>query len=351
MSVEPPRKVDPSATLDAVQRLLPMVQELQRQIRDATLLACSKRSQEELSRVVDESPSDTIYAIDRVSEELLIELFEGEAPAVGGIVLVAEGLGEGEMVLPRGTSEESARFRVIVDPIDGTRGLMYQKRSAWVLTGIAPNRGPGTRLSDIVAAAQTEIPVLKQNLADELWAIKGKGAFALRTNVQTGEWREFSLRPSRATGIEHGFAMLTRFFHGGRDVLAKLDDELVKRLVDAPKPGRALCFEDQYLSTGGQLYELMVGHDRFNADLRPLLAKLLRARKEPPVICAHPYDAGAALIATEAGVVLTNPDGTPFDAPLDVDSDVAWVGYGNATLRARIEPVLQQLLEECELGR
>lgn len=346
MSAASLRDVDPSVIEIATQRLLPMVQELQRQIRDATLMACSKRSQEELAKVADESPSDTIYAIDRVSEELLIDLFEGEAPAVGGIVLIAEGLEEGELVLPRGTSEESARFRVIVDPIDGTREVMYQKRSAWVLSGIAPNRGPGTRLSDIVAAAQTEIPIQKQHLADELWAIKGKGAFALRTNVQTGQWREFSLRPSRATGIEHGFAMLSRFFHGGRDVLAKLDDELVRRLLAEPKPGRPLCFEDQYLTTGGQFYELMVGHDRFNADLRPLLARTLEARGELPVICAHPYDVSTALIASEAGVILTNPDGSPFDAPLDARSDVAWVGYANAELRAKIEPVFQALLRE-----
>ena len=45
------------------------------------------------------------------------------------------------IVLPEGTPEADAVWRVIVDPIDGTRGLMYQKRSAWILTGVAPNRG------------------------------------------------------------------------------------------------------------------------------------------------------------------------------------------------------------------
>ena len=38
------------------------------------------------------------------------------------------------------------------------------------------------------------------------------------------------------------------------------------------KPGRdgvPLVFDDQYISTGGQLYELAVGHDLFTADLRP----------------------------------------------------------------------------------
>ena len=59
------------------------------------------------------------------------------------------------MILPRGTTESEAVWRIIVDPIDGTRGLMYQKRSAWILTGVAPNRGPSTSLRDIVLAVQT----------------------------------------------------------------------------------------------------------------------------------------------------------------------------------------------------
>src|SRR2546429_5312317 len=69
-------------------------------------------------------------------------LFRSATP----IVLIAEGLPTGKLVLPLGTQEEKAIWRIIVDPIDGTRGLMYQKRSAWVLTGVAPDR-KSTRLN------------------------------------------------------------------------------------------------------------------------------------------------------------------------------------------------------------
>jgi hypothetical protein len=41
---------------------------------------------------------------------------------------------------------------------------MYQKRSAWILTGAAPNKGAATNLSDIEAAMQTEIPLVKQRV-------------------------------------------------------------------------------------------------------------------------------------------------------------------------------------------
>ena len=71
-------------------------------------------------------------------------------------VLIAEGVAEGRIVLPRGTDESTAVWRIILDPIDGTRGLMYQKRSAWILTGVAPNRGPDTGLQDVILAIQTD---------------------------------------------------------------------------------------------------------------------------------------------------------------------------------------------------
>ena len=114
-------------------------------------------------------------------------------------VLIAEGLPGGKLVLPEGTPEETAVWRIIVDPIDGTRGLMYQKRSGWILTGVAPNRGPETNLQDIQFAIQTEIPLVKQHLSDMVWAIRGEGVTAVRHNRLTHEITPLHLQPSRAT--------------------------------------------------------------------------------------------------------------------------------------------------------
>jgi len=149
--------------------------------------------------------------------------------------------------------------------------LMYQKRSGWILTGIAPNRGEGTVLADIELAVQTEIPLIKQHLCDTLWARRGSGANGERFNRLTEERTPLILSPSAAAGLAHGFATVSRFFSGARDVLASIDDDIQFALLGPGTQGKARCFEDQYLSTGGQLYELMMGHDRFLADLRPLL--------------------------------------------------------------------------------
>jgi fructose-1,6-bisphosphatase/inositol monophosphatase family enzyme len=324
-----------------IARLLDPIMKLHALIRAEVVEACERASLEELSQIDRDSEGDTIYAVDRVSEELLIDFFEREVAALSPVVLIAEGLEGGSIVLPRGASEEDASWRVIVDPIDGTRGLMYQKRSAWILTGVAPNLGGQTGIEDIELAVQTEIPLVKQHLSDTLWARRGQGAGVRRTNRLSGESFDVRLAPSRAKTIAHGFAMIARFFPGARQELAAIDEQIVSRALGPPRPGKALCFEDQYISTGGQLYELMAGHDRFVADLRPLMG-----RRDLSGLCCHPYDLCTEMIAREMGVIITDAAGGPIRAPLDVSSDVAWAGYANQDIRNQIEPLLKSALEE-----
>jgi len=253
-------------------------------------------------------------------------------------------LQDGGLVFPDGASEDDAVFRIIVDPIDGTRGLMYQKRSAWVLTGVALNKGPETSLQDIELSVMTEIPLVKQHLSDQGWAIRGQGAHWTRYNRLSGGLSGIDLRPSTADSIAHGFSTVTRLFPNARDVLGAIDDEFVKRVLGPQPAGKTLCFEDQYASTGGQMYELAAGHDRFIADVRPLIHKIQRERGEAPCICAHPYDLAGLRLAEESGVIITGADGLPVDAPLDTTTDVAWIGYANESLRALLEPVFQETM-------
>jgi fructose-1,6-bisphosphatase/inositol monophosphatase family enzyme len=318
------------------------------EIRARVLAACEEQSAVELARVAHEGAGDVTYEVDRISEVALLDWFTREIAAHEPIVLIGEGLPSGQVTLPAGTTDADARWRIIVDPIDGTRGLMYQKRPAFVLTGVAPNRGPKTSLADIEVAVQTEIPLMKQHLCDQLWATRGGGATGVRTNRLTGESQPLAMRPSEAAGLRHGFATICRFFPGGRDVLAALDDALCDRLVPRTTD-KAAVFEDQYASTSGQLYGLSMGQDRFVADLRPLVGPLVAARGSVPGHCCHPYDFCTALIAEEAGVVVTTPTGNPLDAPLDVESNVAWVGYANGQLRSHVEPVLRELLSQYGL--
>ena len=332
-------------TID-IHRLLAAVRHLHERIRERVVAACERATPDEMAQIVRDEEGDTIFAVDRVSEELLVEFFEREVAPAAPLVLIAEGLEGGRVTLPRGVPESEALWRIIVDPIDGTRGLMYQKRSAWILTGVAPNRGPDTTLQDIELAVQTEIPLVKQYLSDAMWAVRGRGVEAKRVNRLTGERSPLRLQPSRAPSIAQGFAMIARFFPGARDELAAIDEEIVRGALGPVQPGKAQCFEDQYTSSGGQLYELMAGHDRFVADLRALLGLVMVGRGLPLGLCCHPYDLCTELIAREMGVIVTGPAGGPLRAPLAVETDVAWAGYANARIRAQIEPLLLSALRK-----
>jgi hypothetical protein len=324
--------------------LLRAVRKIHDEIRTAVTFASESSSRETLSEVVEDGEGDTIYAIDRISETLLVELFEKEIASRVPIVLIAEGLQDGKVVLPCGANEADAVWRIIADPIDGTRCLMYQKRSAWILTGIARNCGEATCLADIELAVQTELPLVKQHLCDTLWALRGNGAHAERFNRFTGERWPIVLQPSKAANLAHGFGSVARFFSGGRDILAAIDDEIVLGALTEHRSGKSYAFEDQYLSTGGQLYELMMGHDRFLADLRPLLQPILGQRGMESGLCCHPYDLCTELIAREAGVLIMSEAGCHLNAPLNLSADVAWVGYANRHIYNLVSPLLQNAL-------
>jgi hypothetical protein len=253
-------------------------------------------------------------------------------------------------VLPSGTSADVAELQIIVDPIDGTRGLMYQKRPAWILTGVARNRGPATTLADIEIALQTEIPLLKQHLCDTLWVIDGEIG-GERLDRISGTRAPLTPRPSGAATIAEGFGGITRFFPGARDLLAAVDDAVAERILGPVQSGRAQLFEDQYISTGGQLYELLMGHDRWIADLRPLVEPALRERGRALGLCCHPYDLCTESIARAAGILVTDERDRRLTAPLDVNTDVAWIGIANPQLRDQLWPALRDELRERGLTR
>jgi len=333
--------------LNEVKKRLVTVGEL---VRDHVLEELRRQSAEALSAVAFHSAADTIYEIDRSVETILLPALQEHLAPLVSFVLICEGVNDEQpLPFPAGCAMDDCELRIIIDPIDGTRPIMYNKRSAWVLMGVAPNRGEATTLADIELAVQVELPTTRAALADTLWAIRGQGAFGETVDLKTSERVPFRLQPSRAHSIRGGFAMLANFFPIGKDVLAGIEQDLALELFGDLSNNKTALFTDQYLSSGGQLYELMMGHDRMLADVRArLYEKFAREGKATGHSC-HPYDICTALIATEAGVIVTDGCGQPLTAPLNTTEDVSWIGYANQAIRDEVEPVLQALLEKYGL--
>jgi len=333
-----------AARLDRLRALLCRLQDA---VRGRLIAARDEQPAESLAAVAEVTAADTIYRIDKVSEAAILDWFTAEWPADCPVELVMEGAEGGDAhTFPRGTAASRTEFVCILDPIDGTRNLMVDKRSAWMLAALAPRRPAGTRLGDVVVAAMTELPTSKQWASDQISGVRGCGPAGLvsaRIDVRTGHRTPLAIRPSRATDFRHGFASLARFFPEGKALLARVEEDLWADLHRGESSASPLVFDDQYMTTGGQVYELMVGHDRMLGDLRPLAHRRLGI--ESALVC-HPYDICTCMLLEEAGGIVEDPWGRPLDVPLDTTSPVAWMGYANATLAAQVRPVLARLVRE-----
>ncbi len=330
-------------TLRRAQRLLCQLQD---HIRD-TLQRARRRQSARFAQVAAVTSADTIYRVDRISEAAIIDWFEREWPATLPVELVMEGLDEGETVtFPRGTPVNRTEWKCILDPIDGTRGLMYDKRSAWSLAGLAPQRGARTKLSDIVVAAMTELPTTKQWRSDQISGLRGKGRQGLRctsTDLRSGRRSPWKPQSSRARDFKHGFSSFARFFPDGKTLLSQLEEAFWRELHSGEESGSPLVFDDQYISTGGQLYELLAGHDRMTADLRPLAFQKLGL---PSSLVCHPYDICTELLLTESGGVVQAPLGGKLVEPLDTTSAVSWIGFANTNLARLARPALEKVVRK-----
>lgn len=322
--------------------ILPRLRELHELMRDAIYAHVSVTAIETMSSADRYEGGDVIYALDTRGEEILwpyCERWGQQTP----FLLVSEGLPQGRRLF--GTNDiSSAQFVLICDPIDGTRPLMYDKRSAWFLIGAAPNV-ENVNLSHIEVALQGELPTSKAGWSDAFWAVKSEGAQGESYNLFTKATRPAPVRPSQASSVAGGFAMFSKFFLGSKEFLASMEEGLFEELLGPPPDGTPLTFDDQYISTGGQFYELFSGRDRFNADLRPLANQKLFGNHATR-LCVHPYDCASELIAREAGVIVTNEWGENLCTPLDVETPVSWIGYANQEIRAQVEPGLMKLLDE-----
>ncbi len=305
-----------------------------------TKLIESRNAGHDLATAVAKEGGDTIFAVDRHVEPVIEHEVASwkDAP----IRLIAEGFGSTGIVDFGGPNPQ---YILIIDPIDGTRNIMYDLRSAWFIAAIIPvipNVTP--TLAGAIVSVAVELPPSKQEWADTYWAIRGLGHSGSSQHLVTGKSRPVTLRPSAAPSIAQGFAMVANFFPGTKVLASELMEHIALRALGADAISGASVFDDQYMTTAGQMIALASGKYRFCADLRPLLYKVIEKQTGKPLqgLECHPYDCAGALVAQAAGVILTDGLGKPLDAPLNVESGVSWCGYANKTIQQQIAPAIQE---------
>jgi hypothetical protein len=338
-------------------RLVDLSRRVRHVARRTVREALERERLQEIARPVGQGAGDVTFGLDAVCEEAIGEWLLEQA-RMGALSLLTEDagwrhLGPAEGAGPGEEPVELAGFdhggpRIAVDPIDGTRNLMHDLRSAWCVISLA---GPGAgapRFGDLAYGLVSEIPDSRAARYRVLEAVAGGGCTAglrgLGDDLVVSDGALFVDDDDRVDG---GFFPFFAFHPDMRVQATDLAARFFERIAAQEGARPQDCYDDQLISSGGQLALVALGSYRMVVEARHHLASL---RGRPTQTC-KPYDmAGAALCAREAGCVVTGIDGTPLDFPIDTETPVDFVAFHNEGTGARLWPHLATVLEDLAAG-
>jgi len=316
----------------------------------------------ELARVLGQGVGDETFVLDGIGERVVLE-WARRAARSAPLSLLTEDAGWRHFgPAPGGTEvRELEGFdhggpRVVCDPIDGTRNLMHDLRSAWCVLALA---GPGTRpprLSELELALVGELCDSRAARARLLRAVRGGGARLLIERLDdspdgrpegASEEREVALRADADARVDRGYFPFFAFHPTSRARVARLAADFFARVERAHGADLASCLDDQYIASAAHLALTALGTYRMVVDLRAGLPELGGA----PTQTAKPYDvAGAVLVAREAGAEVLDLAGRPLELSLDASTPVAYCAFANEATRARLWPLLAETLAAARRG-
>jgi len=272
----------------------------------------------------DAAGGDVTFAIDADAEELLQSFLSEHAPEVA---FYSEDAG---LVVPSGGL--TPRHVLVVDPVDGTRPALAGLESCCVSVAAAPY-GQDVSMADVTVGCVVEIQSGRVFLAE-----RGAGV------VEGG--------PPRLSENTRLDRMFWTFGFRGRP--ARPLTEVLGDLIDASSVGGAT------FDLGSACFDTMCVVDgRLDAYLEPgpLLVEQVAGMREEfervgggAVLNNSPYDlAAAALIASEAGAVVTDAAGHPFDTrPLLGSAAEFQMSVAIASNRALHEQLVDEIASGLE---
>jgi fructose-1,6-bisphosphatase/inositol monophosphatase family enzyme len=335
-----------STTAVWIEPLRELCERIRRAAREAIAEGLARGSLEELGRPVRAGAGDLTYGLDERTELALDRWFE-ERARQGPLSLLTEDRGwrhrgpDG-----RGGARELAGFdhggpRIAVDPVDGTRNLMADLRAAWVIVSFAPPGKSEPRMRDLTLGIASELPDSRAARFRELVGVVERGAqpsggvcTARELELASGRVvAERVLRANDTAHVDHGYFTFFRYLADQRPAIARIEAEFFARLAREEGADVRTCYDDQYISSGGQLSLVALGVYRMAVDVRGLVA----AKRGVPTITTKPYDlAGAVVCARAAGALVTRPDGGELDFAIDCTTPVDFAAFANRATFERV---------------
>lgn len=329
-------------------RLVALCDELRTRTHTALCAAEAAGRLEELARPHGEGVGDVTFALDLPSEEHIARWAEAVARTEPLSVLTEDAGWRHLGPDGRGGARELAGFehggpRLVFDPIDGTRNLMADLRSAWTVVAFAPAAPHAPRMGDCTGGIVSELPGTLAGAFRRLVS-DGRSTTLERIELHTQRvTRSSVLRVDADARVDHGYFPFFRYQPEQRPALARLEAAFFARLVAHEGAEARALYDDQYISSAGQLVLLALGRYRMVIDAR----ELVRRRLGLAGPTSKPYDlAGALVCARAAGVRVRALEGGELDFPLDASTPVGFAAFVNEPTRARLEPHWHATLAE-----
>jgi len=326
------------------ERWRPRLFELCDRLREVTRTALAQAEREgrldELARPHGRGVGDVTFGLDVPAEER-IAAWTRAAASDQPLSLLTEDAGWRHLGPDgRGGVRELDGFdhggpRIAIDPVDGTRNLMADLRSAWTVVAFAPPGAAQPRLSECTGGIVSEIP----GALAARWRRFSSGGerctLALHELADGARVSERELSVDADARADHGYFPFFRYEPAQRPAIARLEAAFFARLARHEKSDMRSIYDDQYIASAGQLVLLALGRYRMVVDPR----EYVQRGGGPPGATSKPYDlAGAVVCARAAGTVLTAVEGGTLDFPIDATTPVGYAGYANEPTRARLEP-------------
>lgn len=265
-------------------------------------------------RVVRTEGGDDVFGVDARADRVLIAGLR--ALGVAGTAVVE---GHDRPIALDGPSDPRGPWRILVDPVDGTRPFLAGKRSAWVLLGAG--RGART-LEDLELGVMVEIPTDRAAWGAVMTAtVDGRLSIVDDDLAGAGPSRPREPAPRQGDDLHRCFVTVVRFAPGQHGPIGAWADRHLAGLE---------VYDDLAPCTASYLAGLVTGGDAAAFDPRPLF--------DPGGMAAHPYDLAALVVPRAAGCVIEALPPGPLAVPLDTDTPVAWAGYANPAIAERLRP-------------
>jgi hypothetical protein len=263
--------------------------------------------------VVRTEGGDDVFGVDARAEDALFAALEHVGRRWPG-TLVVEGHDD-----PVPVGDPTGPWRYLIDPVDGTRGLLAGKRSAWVLLGAGRE---ARTLEDLEVGAMVEIPTRRAAVGLVAWAVRGGPASAEDDDLTgAGTAPQPVVLTPRGGDLARRFVTVVRLAPGSHTPIGEWADRHLEGLE---------VYDDLAPCTGAYLAGLASGGDAAVFDPRPLLV--------PGHLAAHPYDLASLVVTRATGAVVEALPPGPLLIPLDNTTDVAWAGYADEAVAARLRP-------------